>query len=165
MKKPINIDQAKSLLTYDPISGNFMWKKRKSTQIRSDLIAGCINSNGYVCISFKGTQYLAHRVAWEFQNGPIPDGLYIDHINGVRSDNRIVNLRLAEPRQNSQNKFSAQSNCAAKLRGVSTLKSGKFMAAIYKNRKKIYLGLFDTAEEAHAEYIKAKRSIHEFCSI
>lgn len=61
--------------------------------------AGTTNSNGYRVI--KGQR--EHRMIWEMFNGPIPAGYEIDHINGVRSDNHIENLRLATRSQNSQN--------------------------------------------------------------
>lgn len=61
---------------------------------------GCPNNVGYTQLSFKGKTTLAHRVIWIMHNGPIPDGYEIDHINRVRNDNRIENLRLLTVAEN-----------------------------------------------------------------
>lgn len=65
--------------------------------------------NGYLaahlCKDAQRCDFLAHRAVWLAFNGPIPEGLEINHKNGVRSDNRLVNLELMTRRQNAQHKF------------------------------------------------------------
>ena len=73
---------------------------------KKDEIAGCIMSIGYRIIHFDGKKRYEHRLIWEMFNGTPPDGYDIDHINGVRSDNRIENLRLATRQQNLWNSRS-----------------------------------------------------------
>lgn len=65
----------------------------------------------------------AHRFIWEAFNGPIPEGMDIDHINGNRADNRLVNLRLATRVENSLNRQRANRNSASGVRGVYFHKS------------------------------------------
>jgi hypothetical protein len=68
-----------------------------------DKISRSVGTNGgkgYIHLRVGKTFKLAHRLIWEHVNGPIPKGMSIDHINGVRSDNRIVNLRLVTHQEN-----------------------------------------------------------------
>lgn len=81
---------------YDPATGHMTGAKGKRI--------GTINPNGYETVTgYSGgkskTQY-SHRVAWECVNGPIPRGLDINHINGNKLDNRIVNLELVTRSEN-----------------------------------------------------------------
>lgn len=55
----------------------------------------------YGAVSIGGIQVLAHRLVWMAANGPIPEGMFINHKNGKRWDNRIANLELATPAQNN----------------------------------------------------------------
>lgn len=67
-------------------------------------VAGRVYGDGYVRLSWKhdsSWQY-AHRIIWSAVNGPIPPGLYIDHLNGRKADNRIINLDAVTPSQNAQ---------------------------------------------------------------
>ena len=61
------------------------------------------NNCGYIQLGFAGTITLAHRIIWTMHNGPIPDGYEIDHINKVRDDNRIENLRILTVYENRSN--------------------------------------------------------------
>lgn len=83
--------------TYDPECRAFLRRKGKEV--------GSLRSDGYHQIYFRGRSCaLAHQIVWELHHGPIPEGMWIDHIDGNRSDSRIENLRLATPTQNGQNK-------------------------------------------------------------
>ena len=99
----------------------------------------------------------AHRLVWFLENGYLPG--QIDHINGNRSDNRIENLRPATNRQNAYNK-AAPKKKSALPRGVGTLRSGKYQARIRDNGEHVYLGTFNTPEEAEEAYIAHAKAIH-----
>ena len=87
------------LLTYIPETGILEWTLTGKR-------AGYLNKSlGYWMFSYKKEKmHYQHRLAWEAVNGPIPDGMYVDHINGDRTDNRLSNLRVVEPRQSSANR-------------------------------------------------------------
>ena len=85
---------------------------------------------------------------------------HLDHINGDRSDNRITNLREATVAENAQNRKTRSDNKAG-LTGVR--KQGKaWLASIGANGTRVYLGSFETKEDARAAYVAAKSQMHGF---
>lgn len=90
---------------------------------------------------------------------------HVDHINGIRSDNRWCNLREATRQENMCNQKVPHINNKSGYLGVYIDRTNKFVAQIAKNNKKLYLGRFNTAEEAHQVYLQAKRKHHEYCTI
>lgn len=154
------------LFDYDPATGNFVRKVSIAPNGKAGRVAGCNHGNGYTKISVCGKQVYAHRLAWIYVNGEIPAGARIDHINGVRSDNRIANLRLCDDSQNSQNIRAAKSNNACGFLGVYKVQAtGKYMAQVKHAGRLIRFGGFETPEEAHAAYVLEKRKRHDFCTI
>lgn len=143
-------------LHYDCDTGLMTSKSRG----RKGLMAGCINGLGYRVIRIDKTLYAAHRLAWLYQHGCWPLGV-IDHINGIRHDNRLANLRDIPKPQNHQNMKAAKKNSGTGLLGVSFSKRRRhFIAQITVDGKGLYLGAYATAELAHEAYLSAKRSHH-----
>lgn len=143
-------------LHYSPLSGVFTWMKDPSTGIRYRFNeAGCKRANGYIYISFNGFGIIAaHRLAWVYMYGDIPDGMEVDHIDLDPSNNTIANLRLATSSQQKMNK-RAQSNNRSGLKGAyfhACHKGKKWRSQIKVGPRLIFLGYFHTAEEAHAAY-------------
>lgn len=115
---------------------------------------------GYMEIRIERRSYLEHRLIWLWVYGEWPSG-EVDHINGKRCDNRIENLRDATRTINQQNRRRAQSNNKVGLMGVSFHKgNGRYQAQIQSGGKRMTLGYFDSAAEAHACYLDAKRRLH-----
>ena len=159
------IEQLRHLLSYDPESGALIWATNRRGPIRAGDIAGKIDKNGYRQVMIAGKEYAAHRLCWAIHHGAAPAGM-IDHINGDKSDNRISNLRDASRAINNQNLRSAHSRNCSGLLGVTFDKSrGRFVASIFSGGKKINLGRFLSADDAHAAYVKAKRELHPGCTI
>lgn len=154
-------DRVMALLEYDAETGAFMWKVTKSAMAPKGSAAGRVASNGYVGIGIDHRRIGAHRLAWLCMTGSWPDG-DIDHINGDRADNRWSNLRCVSRSVNLQNRRHSH----GKVGLLGAYHCGrKFMSRIRLFGKDIYLGVFDTAEAAHAAYLKAKRELHEGCTI
>lgn len=153
MKPKISLHEASALIVYEPLTGLFRWLVPRSVVKVGD-IAGATLSNGYVQISLKGRLYLAHRLAWLFTHQVWPNH-HIDHINGVRNDNRIANLRDVSRSENNCNLTKVRRDNALGITGVR--KSGdKFWARIKLHGKEEFLGAFESAAEAQAAYLKAK---------
>ena len=152
----------KKFLRYNPETGVFTWlvSLRRG---RPGAEAGHKRPDGYIKIGIEKTQYYASRLAWLYVHGRWPE-VETDHINGIRSDNRIENLREATRLENSQNlKFNKKNTSG--FQGVSCekkRKSKKWRAQIEVNTKQIVLGFFSTAEEAGMAYINAKATLHPF---
>lgn len=138
----------KELLHYDQASGLFAWKLRTSNVVRVGDVAGT-KTNGYTQIKLDGVIYKAHRLVWLYVYGCWPSH-QVDHINGIRDDNRLANLREADNKQNQEN-TGLKSNNSTGFRGVVWYKRHqKFMARVHHHGKQIHLGYFDTAKEAAA---------------
>lgn len=151
--------------TYEPTTGEFH-RVASGGGRKAGSLAGSASRDGYNRIMVDGYLYLAHRLAWIAVTGEWPAD-EIDHINGVRSDNRLSNLRDVPHQVNSQNKRRANSNGQTRLLGVSQDKRRKacWGARIKLNGQLIHLGNFASPELAHAAYSEAKRQLHEGCTL
>lgn len=138
----IDADRLRAALNYDPATGVFT--RRICTYRRG-------------VIPLFGERHYAHRLAWLYMTGEWPSQ-QIDHINGIRGDNRWENLRDVAPQVNSQNLHRARRGTATGVLGVTTDPSGKFKAQIREGGKNRHIGLFDDVAEAGAAYQAARRS-------
>ncbi len=164
MGNTLTLDTAvlKTVLRYNKDTGIFYWLIN-TNHIREGDIAGYLtNDTGYIIIGFEKKHYSAHRLAWLYCYGYTPKG--IDHINGIRHDNRICNLREASASENNQNisKFKKSNKC--KFLGVRKV-NNRYRSVLTLNSKKIHIGYFNTPEEAHEAYLEKKRELHKFCTI
>lgn len=155
-------DQVRAHLRYDPDTGHLIWQPGRK---RPGQVAGTDKGSGYIMIRVEGRALLAHRLAWLLSTGTWPTG-EIDHLNGVKTDNRIANLRDVPRQRNSENTRKARASGATGFLGVSwDNQKKKFQSGIVVNGKRKNLGRFSTAEEAHAAYVAAKRQMHSGCTI
>lgn len=155
-----DFEYLRSRLEYDSKTGDFVRiKSVPGNKGKAGSKAGSVGVYGYVLVNFRGTKRPAHRLAWLYMTGQWPNDV-IDHINGIRHDNRWENLRSADGNLNAQNQRNAHSNNKTGLLGASPFGS-RFKAQIQFDKKVRHLGLFDTAEEAHQAYLIAKRVHHE----
>lgn len=147
------------LLSYSPETGLFTWIGKAARSTRLGAIAGNVNTDGYRRIRVKGKRYCAHRLAWWFVYGEWPNK-EIDHINLVKDDNRICNLRLVTRSQNKQN-TDAVKGSASPLKGAHWESSRqKWRAVIVIEGKAIFLGRYNTDVEAAAAYAIAAKKYH-----
>ena len=155
-----------AFVDYDAETGQLTWKQRdamwfnkgrrgaEASALRwNKRYAGMpafttTNSHGYKHSSIFGFKFKAHRVAWACHHGEWPEN-EIDHINGDKTDNRLVNLRAVTALENCKNKRRQKNNTSGAT-GVLAARSGGWVAYIKHNRKSISLGRFDSKQDAIA---------------
>jgi hypothetical protein len=157
----LSFEKLHDILSYDPSTGIFLWRRNMARSVRVGARAGCDKGDGYRRICINRKYYREHRLAWFYVQCEWPKD-EIDHIDGDRSNNRIDNLRTATHAQNHQNKGLQRDNNSGK-HGVSWNKrQAKWEAYIKVNGKQIHLGTFDDLEAAGDAYLAAKVKLHEF---
>lgn len=152
-------ERLKEILHYNPETGDFTNRINRGTRAKAGEVAGGIDLEGYLKIKIDGRPYKSHRLAWLYICGEMPPE-HIDHINGVRTDNRMVNLRPATNSENQRNR-GAPKNSTTGVKGVSWCqRDRRYRARINTYGKCKYLGLFGTAEEAATAYAEAAKRFH-----
>ena len=137
----------KEYLHYDPDSGLFTWIKRTGRYDRTGQIAGSFGRGNYWFVTIKTQKYRAHRLAWLYIHGEWPE-YEIDHINHIKTDNRLINIRSATRRENMSNTSLFSTNTSG-FNGVSWDKAReKWEAYINTSGKKINIGYFYDIEAA-----------------
>lgn len=159
-KNDLTAQRLREALHYNPETGVFTRLICTSRRSAVGAIAGTL-SRGYCSIGIDGNNYRAHRLAWLYMTGSWPSD-QIDHINGVRDDNRWINLRDVSGSTNLQNRRHAQRNNACGLLGVSPYRK-VWRATIRVGKKMLHIGTFRTPELAHAAYLAVKRQRHAGC--
>lgn len=152
----ISHDDLKSLVKYDPETGEFIRLVTTGWRSHAGSVAGDMDAKGYWRLRVKTKRYLAHRLAWFYVTGEWPP-CEIDHINRIRTDNRWKNLRLADRFQNKRNTPAYRNNKSG-FKGVSwSATSKKWRSRIRIGGKEVNLGLFETPEEANKAYLEKAR--------
>jgi hypothetical protein len=143
----ISADRLRELLDYDKKTGELI---RRSTKT----VAGSVDkTTGYRRIRVDGERDYAHRLAYLYKNGNIPDGV-IDHIDHNRDNNRLSNLRAIPKSHNNRNRLLLSNNTSG---ASGVYKAGnKWRAVIGENGKRRNIGNFNTLEEA-----RSARSLEE----
>jgi hypothetical protein len=170
--RELDVDLLRSLISYDPVSGKCRWFARPvelfpdgrgitaahACATWNSKYAGreinCTNDKGYITLTIFGRQYVLHRVIYAIVRGHWPTD-EIDHKDGNPLNNRWLNLRDASHAQNMRNKKMPSNNTTG-LKGVIK-RDAKFTARISHDGRNIWLGTYDSAQEAHAAYDKAAR--------
>ena len=160
----ITQSELKDLVYYEPDTGNFIAKKPRG-KLKIGNILGNKNHDGYMRIKINYTHYSSHRLAWLYVYGKFPDN-EIDHINRIKNDNRLINLREASTSQNGINKSLTKRN-TSNFKGVTfNKKANKWQAQATLNKKTYYLGIYQTKEEAYKAYVDfAKKNHGEFLTV
>lgn len=157
-------DRLHEVLNYDPTTGIFTWKIKTAKCTQIGAVAGCKEKRiGYTTIGVDKCIHRAHRLAWFYMTGKWPVK-FIDHINGQKSDNRFENLREVFEDGNSQNIRKPNKRNKSGFMGVIRFQN-KWRASVTIQGKTRRIGDYNTPEEAHQAYLKAKREYHVACTI
>lgn len=158
------------LFTYDSGTGSLIWKERprevfSTNQTYASFISkragkqAGYNTIGGRLVGIDNRNHFAHRIIWEMVNGPMPEGMFIDHINGSPNDNRLCNLRLVTRSQNRHNRIRWAKN-KGRIKGVYEYANNRPFSKIEVDGRLIHLGYFDTKGLAAAAYAKASLMYH-----
>jgi hypothetical protein len=167
----VPVEYIKECLRMDE-DGNLYWKPRPREhfthpalyaqhEARVGARAGRANAGKWyltVCLTYQGraATFFNHRLVWLFVHGAWPVNV-IDHINGEKSDNRPANLRDVTVSENTRNRNNAKRGLA----GTHQIASGRFDSSVFVRGARIYLGRFDTEEEAHACHVRADEFLRQ----
>lgn len=159
----LTAERLREVLDYNPETGVFTRRITTGSRAKAGDVAGCEwtdrRGRKYLCIRLDGKLHRNHRLAWLWVHGKWPEH-YIDHIDGDGLNNRLSNLRQATHSQNLCNRPKPASNSSG-YKGVCWSKPAqKWQAQIFINGKAKYLGLYETAEDAHAAYQRAAPKYH-----
>jgi hypothetical protein len=144
---------------YCPLTGEF-------TRKRNGKPTGRRTNQGYFVIVINSRLYFRHRLAWQWMYGDLDENTQIDHINRIRGDDRICNLRKATSRQNHFNKSPSKTNTSGYKGVCFELRKNRWKAQITINGKVTHLGYFFDPISASEAYVKAARRYQgEFCYV
>ena len=140
--------------------GFLIWKIRKSNNTKAGDIAGTSNRNMYSDVMIDRKAYKAHRIIWLWHHGYMPEG-DLDHINRIKHDNRIENLREVSRQCNIRNTGNQKNNKSG-VKGVWSHKSwdNKWRTEIMINRKTHNLGEFNCFDEAVLHRLAAEQCLN-----
>ena len=137
---------------FDYKDGELYWLKSPARSVKAGTRAGTVNNRGYRRIRIKGKMYQEHRLIYAYHNPDWDESGEIDHINRIRDDNRIENLRVVT---SQENKFNANA------RGYCWYKaSQKWWAQIKVDGKMINLGHFVYKTDARLARVTAEKKYH-----
>jgi hypothetical protein len=139
-------ERLKELFHYDPEIGVFT-RKTKVGRYLAESASGAKHNKGYLQITVDGGNHLAHRLAWLYVYGHFPIN-QIDHINRIKTDNSIKNLRDVDASTNHHNVGLRCHNTSGFTGVVRDTRSGKWIAQIIYKTKRYYIGSFDDVELA-----------------
>lgn len=168
MSNEITQEILRELLDYNVETGELRWREREihwfadsekqsafqSCRAFNGQFAGKLvtshRPDGYLQIGILGEYYRAHRVIWKWMTGAWPD--HVDHINGIRDDNRWENLRSVSASENHRNRGTPRGNTSGFVGVFWNKQKRKWASTICVNGKRTRLGFFDAPEDAHAAY-------------
>lgn len=155
----LTVERLREIIHYNERTGEFTNIGNRSARSSDGEPAGFFRKDGYYAIGVDGVHHLGHRLAWFYVHGRWPAEM-IDHINGDRGDNRLVNLREAKGWQNSAN-APARSTSGTGIKGVSyDARKKKFTARVMVQSRFYNLGYFSSKEDA-AEAIAKLHKEHQ----
>lgn len=140
-------------MTADTQTGMVYWTKSTNKKIAVGSPAGAKDKQGYTILCCNGVKVKRHRFIFYVAHGYLPK--MVDHKKGVEFGDGIENLREATPARNSRNRGEPKTKTGTGVKGVQKISnSDRYFSTIRHNGKGIYLGSYDTIEEAKEAYEK-----------
>jgi hypothetical protein len=154
-------EMVKELFDYDASTGDLVRRVSRSNAVKVGDVVGCLNQTGYLATSIDGKLYKNHRLVFLYHNGYLPKTL--DHINRIKTDNRIENLREATRPENNRNASKRKDNTSGFKGVVWDKPANKWRSYINVHGKRHRLGYFaDVVDAAQAYNLAAEQYFGEF---
>ena len=157
--KILTQSKLKELFNYNPITGIFTNKVARNARAKINDTAGALNSNGYIVFQVNKTKIYAHRAAWMYTHGFWPNA-EIDHINRVRNDNRLVNLRLANRLENSHNTGKHAKSISGHKGVAWHSRNKKWQVQMRVRGTHYYIGQFSELQDAVNARLQAEKKLY-----
>lgn len=151
----LTAERAREIFSYDPMTGQVRRRITLGRRMKAGALVGSPSSSGYLQLGYEYKKFQLHRVIWLYVYGTWPTH-FIDHINGVRDDNRLANLREADDAQNAAN---SAPKYGRPFKGVIRHSRRRWTAQIHHAGQNIYLGSFKSPEDASAAYASKAREL------
>ena len=149
----MNADHLNECVEYNPGTGELKWRPRScksfNTKHAGRPAFNQTDDQGYKVGRMGKVNYKAHRVAWAIHHGEWPNGL-IDHVNGNRSDNRLVNLRVVDDAANARNSARPKNNTSGATGVYWFKRDRKWWVKVGFNKKAHHIGYFENLGDAIA---------------
>ena len=155
--KDLTYSELSEQLHYNKITGIFTRKVSNNTRYKIGDIAGFITSKGYIEIGINGQRYYAHRLAWLYIYGQIPEN-DIDHKDQIKHHNWINNLRESLGSCNQQNIGNYKNN-KSEINGVYWNKN-KWKVFMYVNGTQKHIGIYSDFDEAVCHRLAAEQCLN-----
>jgi hypothetical protein len=159
----LTAELVRELLDYNPDTGTVIWKVKHSAMGKAGKVVGASKTQNYKTVYLYGISYNLHRVIWLMVYGKWPTK-HIDHINGIRGDNRLINLREVTMTENQLNRtFHRKGGLPFTTYHKKDKKWRAMLPSTISKKHKIsrYLGSFDTQEEAHDTVLIKLKKLNE----
>ena len=141
----ITQEKVRDLFVYDPSTGILTNRIGRRKAIKGS-VAGGINGNGYLTVKIYNKTYRVHRIIFLYNHGYLPK--YVDHADGIKTNNKISNLRDCSSSENNSNRKTPKSNKSG-CKGIFwNNSSGMWSTRISINKKLMYFGDFSDKEVA-----------------
>lgn len=158
-KDALTLAEARRIFSYDPSTGKIFNLVYRGAKAPKGAEAGCLDPDGYILIGYKARYMKAHRLAWFLTYGEWPEG-FLDHINGIPGDNRILNLREASFSENACNSRKKKQSISG-VKGVYWSRHArKWEVRITAYRQRHHIGLFTALSDAIEAVRIARERLH-----
>lgn len=153
-------EQGVLLDIFEDIGDTVRWRVTRSNKAPAGTEVRYTTGGGYYSLVLFGERWYVHRLLWVMRNGPIPEGMFVDHIDGDVRNNNPANLRLATHSQNLCNQ-ALRRNSTSAVKGVTYHKaSAKWRADVRFEGVDHYLGLFPDREQAERAVRQHRLKLH-----
>lgn len=157
-RRKVTQEQLRELFTLDPDEGVLRYRV-KHLRYKAGLVAGSVGHKGWRSIMVNQRRYQAHHLVWMYVHGRWPTH-ELDHVNGIRDDNRLSNLREADAFQQVMNSARPPTNKSGARNVYFIRKSGKFRVSVRYRGKHVHIGHFSTLQEASVAATDARNRLH-----